>query len=91
MYYVNGPVLSRVLHLGATYAKLLSHTKITIFPQCSLVCSRKEVRISLSCKLLPLYGVANEESDILNHPICEYTAFVSFGSSVKLLVRELTP
>ena len=44
MYYVNGPVLSRVLHLGATYAKLLSHTKITIFSQCSLVCSRKGVR-----------------------------------------------
>ena len=43
MYYVNGSVLSRVLHLGATYAKLLSHTKITIFPQCSLVRSRKEV------------------------------------------------
>ena len=42
MYYVNGSVLSRVLHLGATYAKLLSHTKITIFSQCSLVCSRKE-------------------------------------------------
>ena len=44
MYYVNGSVLSRVLHLGATYAKLLSHTKITIFPQCSPVCSRKGVR-----------------------------------------------
>ena len=44
MYYVNGPVLSRMLHLGATYAKLLSHTKITIFSQCSLVCSRKGVR-----------------------------------------------
>ena len=44
MYYVNGSVLSRVLRLGATYAKLLSHTKITIFPQCSLVCSREEVR-----------------------------------------------
>lgn len=37
MYYVNGSVLSRVLRLGATYAKLLSHTKITIFPQSSLV------------------------------------------------------
>ena len=44
MYYVKGSVLSRVLRLGATYAKLLSHTKITIFPQCSPVCSRKEVR-----------------------------------------------
>ena len=44
MYDVNGSVLSRVLHLGATYAKLLSHTKITIFPQCSLVYSRKEAR-----------------------------------------------
>ena len=44
MYYVNGSVLSRVLRLGATYAKLLSHTKITIFSQCSLVCSRKGVR-----------------------------------------------
>ena len=43
MYYVNGSVLSRVLHLEATYAKLLSHTKITIFSQSSLVCSRKEV------------------------------------------------
>ena len=44
MYDVNGSVLSRVLRLGATYAKLLSHTKITIFSQCSLVCSRKGVR-----------------------------------------------
>ena len=44
MYDVNGSVLSCVLHLGATYAKLLSHTKITIFSQCSPVCSREEVR-----------------------------------------------
>ena len=45
MYDVNGSVPCRVLRLGATYAKLLSHTKITIFSQCSLVCSRKEAHI----------------------------------------------
>ena len=50
MYYVNGPVLSRMLHLEATYAKLLSHTKITIFSQCSLVCSRKDVRAHSTVK-----------------------------------------
>ncbi|WP_455107636.1 hypothetical protein [Porphyromonas sp.] len=58
MYYVNGPVLSRVLHLGATYAKLLSHTKITIFPQCSLVCLWSE-SLFFACRTAPHLRVAS--------------------------------